>query len=116
MKISAKAAQDIKDLHRLRGLLVEHGHLSFYEKTAEPELGIDLIVKFIEQHKYRLIDLFFKFDKDRSGEVTCKEFKHGLKETNLEMSDVRLSLCVCTGLSVCLSLCLSVCLPVSLSV
>ena len=102
--------EQIRELNRLRGLMVEHGRMSFYEKEVEPEMGIDLVVKFIQEHRYRLIDLFFRLDKDRSGEVTCREFKRGLKETGLGMSDVRHMVWVFVLLH-CLFLCQScVCL------
>ena len=36
----------------------------------------------------RLKDLFFQFDKDHSGDITRDEFKAGLKETGIQMSEV----------------------------
>ena len=36
----------------------------------------------------RLKDLFFQFDKDHSGDISRDEFKAGLKETGIQMSEV----------------------------
>lgn len=50
--------------------------------------GMELLVQFIQDNRMRLKDLFFQFDKDHSGDITREEFKAGLKETGIQMSEV----------------------------
>ena len=47
-----------------------------------------ILMSFIEENKLRLIDWFHRFDKDRSGGISLDEFKKGLKETGLVMTQV----------------------------
>lgn len=50
--------------------------------------GMRILMDFIEENKLRLIDWFHQFDKDRSGGISRDEFKKGLKETGLVMTQV----------------------------
>ncbi len=54
-----------------------------------PPSGMEILIQFIQDNRLRLKDLFFQFDKDQSGDISREEFKVGLKETGIEMSEVR---------------------------
>ena len=49
---------------------------------------MEILIQFIQDNRLRLKDLFFQFDKDHSGDISKEEFKTGLKETGIEMSNV----------------------------
>ena len=51
---------------------------------------MELLDEFVKLNKWRLIDIFFRLDKDKSGDLSKDELKCGLKDTGLEMSSVRL--------------------------
>ena len=53
-----------------------------------PPSGIEILVQFIQDQRMRLKEFFFQFDKDHSGDITRSEFKTGLKETGIQMTDV----------------------------
>ena len=46
-----------------------------------------ILIQFIQDNRLRLKDLFSQFDKDHSGDISKEEFKTGLKETGIEMSN-----------------------------
>ncbi len=50
---------------------------------------MEILIQFIQHNRLRLKDLFFQFDKDQSGDISRDEFKAGLKETGMIMSEVR---------------------------
>ena len=54
-----------------------------------PPSGMELLVQFIQDNRLRLKDLFFQFDKDHSGDISREEFKAGLKETGIQMNEVK---------------------------
>ena len=47
-----------------------------------------ILLSFIQDNRLRLVDWFHQFDKDRSGGISLDEFKQGLKETGLVMTQV----------------------------
>jgi hypothetical protein len=47
-----------------------------------------ILLDFIKVNRLRLVDWFFQFDKDHSGDISREEFKTGLKETGLKMTQV----------------------------
>lgn len=48
-----------------------------------------MLVQFIQDNRMRLTDLFFQWDKDKSGDISKEEFLRGLLETGLKMDKVR---------------------------
>lgn len=51
-----------------------------------------ILLTFIQDNRLRLVDWFNQFDKDHSGGISREEFKTGLKETGLVMTQVCCSL------------------------
>ena len=49
---------------------------------------MEILVQFIQDNRMRVKELFFQFDKDQSGDITRDEFKTGLKECGIKMSEV----------------------------
>ena len=49
---------------------------------------MEILVQFIQDNRMRVKELFFQFDKDQSGDITKDEFKAGLKECGIKMSEV----------------------------
>ena len=47
-----------------------------------------ILLSFIQDNRLRLVDWFNQFDKDHSGGISREEFKTGLKETGLVMTQV----------------------------
>lgn len=47
-----------------------------------------ILLSFIQDNRLRLVDWFNQFDKDHSGGISREEFKIGLKETGLVMTQV----------------------------
>lgn len=47
-----------------------------------------ILLTFIQDNRLRLVDWFNQFDKDHSGGISREEFKIGLKETGLVMTQV----------------------------
>ena len=47
-----------------------------------------ILLTFIQDNRLRLVDWFNQFDKDHSGGISREEFKTGLKETGLVMTQV----------------------------
>ena len=50
--------------------------------------GMRILLSFIQDNRLRLVDWFNQFDKDHSGGISREEFKTGLKETGLVMTQV----------------------------
>lgn len=50
--------------------------------------GMRILLTFIQDNRLRLVDWFNQFDKDHSGGISREEFKIGLKETGLVMTQV----------------------------
>lgn len=51
-----------------------------------------ILLTFIQDNRLRLVDWFNQFDKDHSGGISREEFKTGLKETGLVMTQVPFSM------------------------
>lgn len=47
-----------------------------------------ILLNFIQDNRLRLVDWFNQFDKDHSGGISRDEFKTGLRETGLVMTQV----------------------------
>ena len=47
-----------------------------------------ILLNFIQDNRLRLVDWFNQFDKDHSGGISRDEFKIGLRETGLVMTQV----------------------------
>ena len=59
-----------------------------------------ILLSFIQDNRLRLVDWFNQFDKDHSGGISREEFKTGLKETGLVMTQVIRDIvftCLCFG-------------------
>ena len=52
-----------------------------------------ILLTFIQDNRLRLVDWFNQFDKDHSGGISREEFKTGLKETGLVMTQVCYFIC-----------------------
>ena len=61
-----------------------------------------ILLSFIQDNRLRLVDWFNQFDKDHSGGISREEFKTGLKETGLVMTQVYFSRKSCYFLSLLL--------------
>ena len=55
---------------------------------------MQILLDFIQENRLRLVDWFFQFDKDHSGDISREEFKVGLKETGLDLTSVSVWLIV----------------------
>ena len=44
--------------------------------------------RFISENSDRMEDLFLQMDKDKSGNITLEEFKYGLKDFGLRLTNV----------------------------
>lgn len=63
----------------------------------KPKARIHPIVKlrnFIEKHHIKLLDFFNKFDKDGSMSVSRNEFRYGIKELGINLSEEELDLLI----------------------
>ena len=49
---------------------------------------MDILLDFLKENSLRLKDMFFRLDKDHSGDISRNEFKHGLKEMGILMDSV----------------------------
>lgn len=47
-----------------------------------------ILLNFVQDNRLRLVDWFNQFDKDHSGGISRDEFKTGLRETGLVMTQV----------------------------
>lgn len=63
-----------------------------------------ILLTFIQDNRLRLVDWFNQFDKDHSGGISREEFKTGLKETGLVMTQVYYSKYICYFLQIFLLL------------
>ena len=63
-----------------------------------------ILLSFIQDNRLRLVDWFNQFDKDHSGGISREEFKTGLKETGLVMTQVYFSRKSCYFLRIVLLL------------
>ena len=69
--------------------------LLFIFKEMPQQMAI--LLDFIKVNRLRLVDWFFRFDKDHSGDISREEFKVGLKETGLKMTQVGRNLYILTS-------------------
>ena len=49
---------------------------------------MDILTEFLNKTSLRLKDMFYRLDKDGSGEISRSEFKHGLKKMRILMTSV----------------------------
>ena len=47
-----------------------------------------MLVQFIQDNRLRLSDLFHRWDKDKSGDISREEFINGLKSAGIKMEPV----------------------------
>ena len=63
--------------------------ITYFISTLQPEKeGMDILIDFLNDNSLRLKDMFFRLDKDRSGDISREEFKLGLKEMGILMDSV----------------------------
>ena len=62
----------------------------FFVLFKEMPRQMMILLDFIKVNRLRLVDWFFRFDKDHSGDISREEFKTGLKETGLKMTQVQM--------------------------
>lgn len=80
----------ICSLENTRDITIVTGGLGGYSKGKPPPSGMDVLVQFIQDNRMRLTDLFFQWDKDKSGDISKEEFLRGLLETGLKMDKFQL--------------------------
>lgn len=81
-----------KEVQQLRpDMKIRHGGTGgapFKPKNRPTPMKI--LKNYIEDNKMRLLDLFNTLDKDKSMNITVKEFADGLKETGIDMNYIEL--------------------------
>ncbi|EDV29430.1 uncharacterized protein TRIADDRAFT_51747 [Trichoplax adhaerens] len=92
--VSRKMHDEIEELMEVRNIKIFHGGKGGYQKPIKSITPMELLDDFIKLNRWRLIDIFIRFDKDKSGDISKDELKCGLKETGLEMSSKQLDLLI----------------------
>ena len=88
--VSSNAFREIKQLETNRAIKIITGGLGSFKKPKEMPQQMAILLDFIKVNRLRLVDWFFRFDKDHSGDISREEFKIGLKETGLKMTQKQL--------------------------
>ncbi|CAB3990411.1 leucine-rich repeat-containing 74A-like [Paramuricea clavata] len=88
--VSSNAFREIEQLEKTREIKIVTGGLGSFKKPKEMPQQMAILLDFIKVNRLRLVDWFFQFDKDHSGDISREEFKTGLKETGLKMTQKQL--------------------------
>eukprot|EP00794_Sanderia_malayensis_P005720 gene5720-6420_t len=88
--VSPKVHEEIIQLQEIRDIVIMTGGRTGHTAEMPPPTGMEILIQFIQDNRLRLKDLFFQFDKDQSGDISRDEFKTGLKETGITMSEKQL--------------------------
>lgn len=88
--VSPKIFDEIKELEKEKGVTIVTGGIGGYKRPKEMPPGMRILLTFIQDNRLRLVDWFNQFDKDHSGGISREEFKTGLKETGLVMTQRQL--------------------------
>lgn len=88
--VSPKIFDEIKEIEKEKGVTVVTGGIGGYKRPKEMPPGMRILLSFIQDNRLRLVDWFNQFDKDHSGGISREEFKTGLKETGLVMTQRQL--------------------------
>ncbi|XP_065070802.1 leucine-rich repeat-containing protein 74A-like [Rhopilema esculentum] len=75
----------IQKLEKERGIVIVTDKKTRTSTNEEQKNGMDILMEFLQDNSLRLKDMFFRLDKDHSGDITREEFKHGLKEMGIQM-------------------------------
>ncbi|XP_028408840.1 leucine-rich repeat-containing protein 74A-like isoform X2 [Dendronephthya gigantea] len=88
--VSLNAFREIQQLEKNRAIKIITGGLGSFRKPEQMPHQMAILLDFIKVNRLRLVDWFFRFDKDRSGDISREEFKVGLKEIGLKMTQKQL--------------------------
>ncbi|RMX46112.1 hypothetical protein pdam_00009358 [Pocillopora damicornis] len=88
--VSPKIYDEIKEIEKEKGVTIITGGIGGYKRPKEMPPGMRILLTFIQDNRLRLVDWFNQFDKDHSGGISREEFKIGLKETGLVMTQRQL--------------------------
>lgn len=88
--VSPKIFDEIKEIEKEKGVTIITGGIGGYKRPKEMPPGMRILLSFIQDNRLRLVDWFNQFDKDHSGGISREEFKTGLKETGLVMTQRQL--------------------------
>jgi len=88
--VSPKIFDEIKEIEKEKGVTIITGGIGGYKRPKEMPPGMRVLLSFIQDNRLRLVDWFNQFDKDHSGGISREEFKTGLKETGLVMTQRQL--------------------------
>ncbi|KAL9955514.1 hypothetical protein ACROYT_G036848 [Oculina patagonica] len=88
--VSPKVYDEIKEIEKEKGVTIITGGIGGYKRPKEMPPGMRILLSFIQDNRLRLVDWFNQFDKDHSGGISREEFKIGLKETGLVMTQRQL--------------------------
>ncbi|GFO30257.1 leucine-rich repeat-containing protein 74a-like [Plakobranchus ocellatus] len=67
------------------------------QEILTPTVGdpLEMLVKFIKDHGLRIMDLFVRFDKDKSCSITHDELRAGMAEVGLSLSEHQMESLLC---------------------
>lgn len=88
--VSPKVFDEIKQIEKERGVTIITGGIGGYKRPKEMPPGMRILLNFVQDNRLRLVDWFNQFDKDHSGGISRDEFKTGLRETGLVMTQRQL--------------------------
>lgn len=88
--VSPKIFDEIKEIEKEKNVTIITGGIGGYKRPKEMPPGMRILLTFIQDNRLRLVDWFNQFDKDHSGGISREEFKTGLKETGLVMTQRQL--------------------------
>ncbi|XP_070577253.1 leucine-rich repeat-containing protein 74A-like isoform X2 [Ptychodera flava] len=76
-------------------LKIEHGGTGGYSKHNREVKKVIVdpmahLLDYVQKNNLRLLDLFQRFDKDKSMSVSKEEFKRGIQSTNIPLSESQL--------------------------
>ena len=52
------------------------------------ETLVTVFNRFVRDNREKMYDLFIQMDRDQSGDITLEEFKYGLKDFGLRLTNV----------------------------
>jgi len=88
--VSPKLHEEICQLEKEYDIVIRTGGQTGHTQNMPLPSGMEILVQFIQDNRMRVKELFFQFDKDQSGDITKDEFKAGLKECGIKMSETQL--------------------------